>query len=134
MFVACASKYNSKVKQLDYIGAFLQAPVRSKIFVSIPSEHLEIYLEHAQYFGRPLKLLKSCYGMMFSNKWWFIVLQEYLVSELGGFKQAECDNALFIKKENYGSLTKILVYIDDSLYFDTRENQQLIKKFEDDLR
>ena len=134
MFLASASKCNFKVKQLDYIGAFLQAPVRSKIFVPLPAEYLEIYPEYAQYFGRPLKLLKSCYGMIFSKKWWFIVLQEYLVSEQGGFKQAECDNALFIKKENDGSLTKMLVYIDDSLYFNTKENQQLIQKFEDELQ
>ena len=56
-----------------------------------------------------------------------------MISEQGGFKQAECDNALFIKKENDGSKTKMLVYIDGSLYFNTKENQQLIQKFEDDL-
>ena len=134
MFLADASKNNCKIKQLDYIGAFLQAPVRSRIFVSLPSEYLEIYPEYAQYFGRPLKLLKSCYGMIFSNKWWFIVLQEYLISKQGGFKRAECDNALFIKKENDGSLTKMLVYIDDSLYFNTESNERLIKKFKDDLQ
>ena len=116
------------------MGAFLQTPVRSKFFFSLSSEYLEIYPEYAQYFGRPLKLLKSCYRMIFSNKWWFIVLQEYLVSEQGGFKRAECDNALFIKKENDGSLTKMLVYIDDSLSFNTKGNQQLIKEIEEDLQ
>ena len=79
-----------------------------------------------------LKLLKSCF--IFSNKWWFLVLQEYFVSKQGGFKQTECDNALFIRKEEDGSLTKMLVYIDDSLYFNSNGNKALLKKFENDLQ
>ena len=43
MILASALKYNSKIEQLDCIGAFPQAPVRSKIFVSLPSEYLENY-------------------------------------------------------------------------------------------
>ena len=34
LFLADAARSNAIIKQLDYIGAFLQAPVRSKIFVS----------------------------------------------------------------------------------------------------
>ena len=69
LFLADMAKCNSRIKQLDYIGAFLQAPVRSKIYVSLPSQYVEICPEYAQYYRRPLKLLKSCYGMIFSNKW-----------------------------------------------------------------
>ena len=65
--------------------------------------------EYAQYYGRLLKLLKSCYGMIFSNMLWFLVLQEYLVSKQGGFISVECGNALLIRKEKDGSLTKMLV-------------------------
>ena len=50
LFLADAAKCNSKIKQLDYVGAFLQAPVQSKIFVSLPSEYLEICPEFAQYY------------------------------------------------------------------------------------
>ena len=64
----------------------------------------------------------------------FVVLQEYLVFKQGDFRRAECDNALFIKNENDSSLTNMLVYIDDSLYFNTKGNKYLIKKFEDDVQ
>ena len=51
LFLANAARNNSKIKQLDYVGAFLQAPVQSKIFVSLPSEYLEICPEYAQYYS-----------------------------------------------------------------------------------
>ena len=133
IFLADAAKNNSQIKQLDYIGAFLQAPVRARVFVSLPNEYAQICPEYAQFYGKPLKLIKSCYGMIFSNKWWFIVLQEYLISEEAGFKRSECDNALFIKKEEDGSYTKMLVYIDDSLYYNTGENINIIKQLERNL-
>ena len=59
MFLANAAQHNAKIKQLDYIGAYLQAPVQSKFFVSLPSEYLQICPEYTQYFERPLRLLKS---------------------------------------------------------------------------
>jgi len=58
------------------------------------------------------------------------VLQEYLVSEEAGFRRSECDNAIFIKKEEDGSYTKMLVYIDDSLYYNTGEDLNIIKQLE----
>ena len=72
--------------------------------------------------------------MIFSKKWWFLVLQDYLVSKQGGFVRTECDDALFIQREKDGGLTKMLVYIDDSLYFNSKGNKHLIKKFEEDLQ
>ena len=72
--------------------------------------------------------------MIFSNKWWFLELQDYLVSKQGGCVRTECDNALFIQREKDGSLTKMLVYIDDSLYFNSNRNEHLIKKIEEDLQ
>ena len=62
--------------------------------------------------------------MIFSNKWWFIVLQAE-----GGFQRSECDNALFIKQEQDGYYTKMLVYIDDSLYYNTgKDAAQILQK------
>ena len=106
MFLAEAAKNNATIKQLDYVGAFLQAPVCARVFVSLPKECLQICPEYGQYYSTPLRLIKSCYSMIFSNKWWFIVLQAE-----GGFQRSECDNAFFIKQEQDGYYTKMLVYI-----------------------
>ena len=56
------------------------------------------------------------------------MLQEFPISEEVGFLRSECDNALFIKRETDNSLTKMLVYIDDSLYFNTGKNAEECKK------
>ena len=129
MFLADAAKNNTTIKQLDYVGAFWQAPICAQVFVSLPKEYLQIYPEYGQYYGTTLRLIKSCYGMIFFKKWWFIVLQEFLTSAEGGFQRSECDNALFIKQEQDGYYTKMLVYIDDSLYYNTgKDAAQILQK------
>ena len=78
--------------------------------------------EYGQYFGRPLKLLKSMYGQMLSGKWWFLELEAWLLSKDGGFHQSECDQALFFRTENDGSITKLLTYVDDGLYYNSNND------------
>ena len=70
------------------------------------------------------------YGMAYSGKWWYLELLTYLVSKEAGFVQSESDQALFIKQESDMSLTKILVYSDDCLYFNSKNNEGEIKEFE----
>ena len=131
VYLADASNHNAIVLQLDYIGAFLQAPVRSRVFVLLAMEYIRICPEFAQYFGKPLRLIKSMYGQIFCARYWFLTCADYLVEI--GFKQSECDNALFIRKEADGSLTKMLIYIDDSLYFNTNNNKDILRKLEKQL-
>ena len=119
---------------MDYVGAFLQAPVRGRIFVHLHQEFNKIYPEFKEYYGKPLRLIKSAYGMILSSKNWFLELQGYLTSNVGRFKTSEVDNALFVHMEKDGSLTKMLVYIDDSLYFNTRNNKKLIEQLETEIK
>ena len=63
MFLAHAARLSVRVKQLDFIGAFLQAKVRSRVFIKFPAIYAKIIPEHKEYFGVPLCLLKSMYGM-----------------------------------------------------------------------
>ena len=130
MFIADAAKNKSELLQLDFIGAFLQAPVRSTVYVRLDSELIRICPEYAQYYGVPLRLLKSMYGMAYSGKWWYLELANYLVSEDGGFRRSSCDQALFIKKEKDGSITKLLVYVDDSLYFNSKNIKKHVQAFQ----
>jgi hypothetical protein len=37
MFLAHAARLKVRVKQLDFIGAFLQANVRSRVFIKFPT-------------------------------------------------------------------------------------------------
>jgi hypothetical protein len=92
MFLAHASKLKSRVKQLDFIGAFLQAKVRSRIFVTIP----------------------NIFGMFLSSKYWYLEMKELLESE--GFVPTNNVKCLFIKHFPDKTGLLLLNYVDDMLY------------------
>ena len=63
LFLATAAKLKKAVKQIDFISAFIQANVRGRHFVKLPSEYKTIFPEYTRYFGVPLLLKKGMYGM-----------------------------------------------------------------------
>ena len=72
-FLADAAKHKSRVHQLYFIGASLQAKVKNRVFVKLDSIYADCFPEYYNYFGRALILLKSMYGMtnsgnLFSNE------------------------------------------------------------------
>ena len=67
-FLADAVKHKARVYQLDFIGAFLQANVKNRVFVKLNMRYAAYFSEYTQYFGMALKLLKSVYGMTNSGK------------------------------------------------------------------
>ena len=67
-FLADAEKHKARVHQLDFIGAFLQAKFKNRVFVKLDMRYADYFPEYAQYFRRSFKLLKSVYGMTNSGK------------------------------------------------------------------
>jgi len=126
MFLAHASCTKARIKQLDFVGAFLQAKTRCRVFVSIPSIYGVLFPEYKEFCGRPVQLAKSMYGMTLSGKYWFLDLQDYL-SELG-FKPRTTIPSLFIKEDENGDKLYVLDYVDDMLYYGTNETK--VKEFE----
>ena len=51
-FLADASKHKSRVHQLDFIGAFLKANVKNRVFVKLDMRYAAYFPEYTQYFGR----------------------------------------------------------------------------------
>jgi hypothetical protein len=86
MFLAHTAHLKVCIKQLDFIGAFLQANVWSHVFIKFPTIYSEILPEYKKYFGIPLCLNKSMYGMTLSGKFWYLELLEALISM--GFLQS----------------------------------------------
>ncbi len=113
-----------RVYQLDFIGAFLQANVRGRIFVSLPKVYGDIWPEFKDYCGRPLRLVKSMYGMTYSGKYWYLDLKEWLLEE--GFIQSRASPCFFCKIFLGGYFIKIIIYVDDKLFFG---NNILFKNF-----
>ena len=67
-FLAEAAKHKARFHQLDFIGAFLQAKVKNRVFVKLDMRYAYYFPEYAKYFGRALRLLKSMYVMNNSGK------------------------------------------------------------------
>ena len=67
-FLVDAVKHKSRVHQLYFIGAFLQAKVRNRVFVKLDMRYAYYFPEYAHYFGRALRLLNFVYGMTNSGK------------------------------------------------------------------
>ena len=128
-FLADAAKHKSRVHQLDFIGAFLQAKVKNRVFVKLDMRYAYYFLEYAQYFGRALKFLKSMYGMTNSGKLFAGELNEWLIEE--GFIQSQCQMSIFYKYAPDGSKIDVLSYVDDCVYWYT--NEDLGKWFVDTL-
>ena len=61
-FLADAEKHRARVHQLDFIGAFLQAKVKNRVFVKLDMRYAAYFPEYSQYFGRALKLLNPFMG------------------------------------------------------------------------
>ena len=62
-FLVDAAKHKARVHQLDFIGAFLQANVKNRLFVKLDMRYATYFPEYSQYFGRALKLLNTCMGL-----------------------------------------------------------------------
>jgi len=123
LFLAHAARLHVRVRQLDFIGAFLQAKVRSRIFVKLPAIYRSIFPEYKRYCGVPLRLLKSMYGMMLSGKYWYQDLMEFLFAI--GFTQSSVIRCIFYRKFQDGSVLFILNYVDNMLYFGTSDDSIL---------
>ena len=67
-FPADAAKHRARVHQLDFVGAFLQAKVKNRVFVKLDIRYTDYFPEYEKYFGRSLILLKSMYGMTNSGE------------------------------------------------------------------
>ena len=67
-FLSDAVKNKERVNQLYFIGSFLQAKVKNRVFVKLDSRYTYYFPEYSNYFGRSLRLFKSMYGMINSGK------------------------------------------------------------------
>ena len=55
-FLAYAAKHKARVRQFDFIGAFLQVKLKNRVFVKLDIRYIEYFPEYAQYFVRALRL------------------------------------------------------------------------------
>jgi hypothetical protein len=129
MFLGHAARNQCRVRQLDFIGAYLQAKVRGRIFIKMPGIYGNLFPEFQAYCGVPVRLIKSMYGMTLSGKFWYQELQGWLLEN--GFKQSTVIPCLFWKVFPDNSIVYLLDYVDDCLYFG--KNNIMVKLFEEEI-
>ena len=130
LFLATAAQAGKIPHQMDFIGAFLQAPIRNaKFYVKLDSRYKDACPELEPYFDTPLLLNKSMYGLTFAGKFWNEELFDWLFSV--GFVQSREEPAFWVRYNKHGAYIKFLVYTDDSLYFSS--NEETRKDFEKEI-
>ena len=122
VFLALAASLKQRVKQGDFVGAYLQARVRKRIFVQLDPRYKDLFPDLTKYFGVPLRLNKGIYGLTFSGKFWNEEFTEWLFSE--GFLQSTADTTYFVKHYPDGTNLRLIFYVDNLLYFGSNNEVQ----------
>jgi hypothetical protein len=130
MFLAHAAKLKRRVKQGDFVGAYLQAKVRGRYFIKLDPRYKQLFPDLAEWFGRPLRLKKGIYGQKFSGKFWNEDFSEWLVKQ--GFLQSSADTTYFIRYQPDGSWIRLIFYVDDLLYFGSGKKPET--EFQDEVK
>ena len=86
-FLEDASKNKTIVQKKDFIGASLQANEKHRVFMKLDSIYGEYFPEYSNYFGRPLRINKSIYGITNYGNLFADELTNFLIYE-AGFKQS----------------------------------------------
>ena len=112
--LAYAFKHNIILHQLDFIGVFLQAKVKNKVFVKLDSRYTYYFPEYSNYFGISLRSLISMYCMTNSGKLFDDELTECLLES--GFIKSQCQMSIYYKyapdgKKMFSYLMLMTVYI-----------------------
>ena len=85
---------------MNFIGEFIQSNVKHRVFVKLDSRYGEYFAEYGNYFGRPLGLKKSVYGMNNSGYLFFDILSNWLIDE-AGFKHSKHKMSIYYKYAPY---------------------------------
>eukprot|EP00957_Ditylum_brightwellii_P187556 14282749-Ditylum_brightwellii.AAC.1 len=108
MFLAQATKLPKRVKQADFIGAYLQAKATGRFFIRLHEIFKQNFPAMHKYFGRPLRLNKANYGLTLSSKLWVTGFSEWLLSQ--GFIQSKAEPAYFIMYKDEKTWLRLIFY------------------------
>ena len=114
LFLCMAARRRRRVYQGDYVGAYLQAKMDRKVYVKLPIELAEYFPELAEWFGVPLLLENSCYGINSAGRLWAEELFSWYLEY--GFVQSEVEPSLFLYNKGDDWIV-LLCYCDDTAYF-----------------
>ena len=92
-FLEDSTNHKARVRQLDFIGAFLQAKVKNRVFVKLDIRYTDYFPEYVKYFGRALIFFKSKYVITNSRKLFDDQITEWLFES--GFIRSQCRMSIY---------------------------------------
>ena len=123
--LAVAAALNYELLGIDFTNAFCNSNMDHPVWLKIPSgfresltpSQVQLYEDmRARYGARlSLRLLKGLYGLKQSPMLWNKTLHTFLVSPTMGFTQCTFDPCLYWRRETDGTVTLLLVYVDDTI-------------------
>jgi Reverse transcriptase (RNA-dependent DNA polymerase) len=108
--------------QIDFILAYLQADVETKIYLDLPIGYEEFLDPNECRKDCMLLLKKNVYGLKQAGRTWFQHLRSQLVDL--GFMQNTHDHCMFSNQQ-----TVVIVYVDDCLIWG-KDKDKIIKVIE----
>ena len=108
ILLALAAKKELHLGQMDVKSAYLHSAIEEEIYLEQP----EGFAKKANP-GRKIvcKLNKSIYGLKQAAKNWYEALTSLLLKK--GFKRSRNDYCLFVRKDEDGTFSYVLVWVDD---------------------
>ena len=119
LFICEAARRKRRIYQADFIGGYLQANMDRAVYVMLPMELKEFFPDLAEWFGAPLLLEKSCYGINSAGRLWAEELFGWYLEY--GFIQSEVEPSLFTYT-NGDDWIILLSYCDDTAYFTSSDS------------
>ena len=120
MLLAWAGTHGYRVRQLDFVAAFLNGELDEEIYMEQPEGYAHMHMDE---HGQPMvcKLNKSLYGLKQAGRVWYRTLCKWLFSH--NFIALKSDSCVFIQS-NGGEFVVFVVYVDDVLMFGNSHNMQ----------
>jgi hypothetical protein len=111
ILLAYATHHDFKLYQMDVKSAFLNEPIKEKVYVEQPPG-----LEDEYYPNDVYKLRKALYGLKQAPRAWYECLRDFLIEN--DFRIGKADSTLFTKKMGK-DLFVCQIYVDDIIFGST---------------
>ena len=116
ILLALATSLNWKINQFDVKNAFLHIDLKEEIYMDLPPGY------YASALPRTVcHLKKTIYGLKQSGRTWFETFCNVMKSM--GYSQGHGDDTLFVKHSDNGTVTILLVYVDEIIVTSSNEEE-----------
>ena len=107
LILAISAILDLHIHQIDITQAFIHADLDEEVYMKQPEGFVAKGKE-----DWVLRVLKAIYGLRQAPRAFYSCLHRYLVEKLG-FKRTMKDYCLYVRREEDGTTTFIIVYVDD---------------------